>query len=174
MRRRPCSAFARFAAPGAAVAAALLLAGCPAPPNALARARQTAQEFNLDERLGDGELVLDKVAPAERDEFTQQHRAWGTDIRVADVQVEGMKPHGEHEVDVFVRVAWYRLSEQELKQTTVKQRWHDKADDWQLVGEQRMDGDVGLLGETVVYETPSTPRPPAQFPTVRLGGTATE
>jgi hypothetical protein len=174
MRSRPVRRPARPQALLAAVGAAALVAGCPAPPGALARARQTAQEFNLDARFGRGELVLDKVAPAERDEFSRRHRAWGTDVRVADVELEGMKPSGEHEVDVFVRIAWYRPNEQELKQTIVKQRWHDKADDWQLVGEQRIEGDVGLLGETVVREAPSTPRSPAQFPTVRLSGTTTQ
>lgn len=174
MRSRPCCAIITALGTAVAVGTSALLAGCPAPPNALARARQTAQEFNLDARFGRGELVLEKVAPAERDEFALHHRAWGTDVRLADVQLEGMKAEDEHVVDVFVRVAWYRPTEQELKQTTIKQRWHDKADDWQLVGEQRMDGDVGLLGEKVVYEAPSAPKPPAQFPTVRLSGTVTE
>jgi hypothetical protein len=147
----------------------MLLSGCVMPPSALAKAQQTAQEFNLDARFGREALVMDKVAPAERDEYALHHRAWGTDVRVADVELAGMKAQSEHEVDVIVRIAWYRPQEQELKQTTLKQRWHDKADDWQLVGEQRLDGDVGLLGESVVYQAPTEARPPAQFPTIRLG-----
>ncbi len=43
-----------------------------------------------------------------------------------------------------------------------------------MVGEQRADGDVGLLGETVVVEAPPGPRAPAQYPTIRLGEGASE
>jgi hypothetical protein len=153
-----------------AVGAGACLAACAVPPTAFARAQQTVQEFNLDARFGRNELVLERVAPAERDEFALHHRAWGASIRVADVELAGMKPQNDHEVDVFVRVAWYRPQEQELKQTTLKQHWRDKIDDWQLISEQRLDGDIGLLGETVVFETPSAPKQPAQFPTIRLGG----
>jgi hypothetical protein len=51
----------------------------------------------------------------------------------------------------------------------LEQHWHDKPAGWQLVAERRVEGDVGLLGEAIVYESPSAPRPPAQFPTIRLG-----
>jgi hypothetical protein len=52
--------------------------------------------------------------------------------------------------------------------TTVRQRWHDHKGDWLLVGEARVDGDAGLLGDRVVTERPREPGH-AQFPTVRLG-----
>jgi hypothetical protein len=158
------------------VAAALpclaLLSGCPAPPTALARAQQTAQEFNLDSRFGRGDVVMDRIAPDVRDEYASHHRAWGTGVRVADIELAGMRPRGEHDVDVVVRVAWYRPSDQELKTTMLEQRWNDKPAGWQLVAERRLEGDVGLLGEAIVYEAPSAPRPPAQFPTIRLGSDA--
>ncbi|HEY8041770.1 MAG TPA: hypothetical protein VIF15_18325 [Polyangiaceae bacterium] len=168
MRRTPVPASVLVLLGGSA-----LLAGCPAPPNGLARAQQTAQEYNLDARFGRTELAMAHVDPAVRDEFALHHRAWGTGVRVADVELAGMKAQGEHDVDVFVRVAWYRPEQEELRTTTLQQRWHDK-DGWQLMSEKRLDGDVGLLGEAVVFETPSAPRAPAQFPTIRLGGGSAE
>ncbi|HLK38553.1 MAG TPA: hypothetical protein VKU41_17445 [Polyangiaceae bacterium] len=151
-----------------ALIAAAWLPGCPAPPSALARAQEAAQEFNLDARFGRIEMALDRVAPAARDEFAAHHKAWGTAVRVADIELAGMHAHGEHEVEVIVRVAWYRPDQQDLRSTTLRQSWRDK-DGWQLVAEQRLEGDVGLLGEAVVFERPAQAAPPAQFPTIRLG-----
>jgi len=143
------------------------LLACPTPPTAMARAQLAAQEFNVDSRFGRSELALDRVATSAREEFAAQHRGWGTSVRIAEVEVSGLRPQGERDADVIVRVAWYRPNEQELHTTTLKQSWHDQGS-WQLVAEQRLDGDIGLLGEQVVYvRPPSAPAP--QFKTVRLG-----
>jgi hypothetical protein len=147
----------------------LLLTACPAPPGSVARARENAQELNLDARFGRTELALEHVAESAREEFATHHRGWGSSVRIADVDFERMKPRGDHDVDIIVKVAWYRPEQQELLTTTVKQGWRDLKG-WQLVSEERLDGAVGLLGEVVVFEGPSTPRDSAQFPTVRLGG----
>jgi hypothetical protein len=115
-------------------------------------------------------LALERVAPAARDDYAAHHRAWGTAVRVADVELAGMRPRGERDVEVLVRVAWYRPQDQELRMTTLQQSWQDQADGgWHLMGERRVEGDVGLLGEPIFYEAPAEPRGPAQFPTVRLG-----
>jgi hypothetical protein len=147
------------------------LAACGAlPPSGVARAQQSAQEFNSDSRFGRDELVLERVAPAAREQYTLQHRAWGNEVHVADVEIAGMKAKDDHEVKVFVRVSWYRAEQQELHGTTLEQTWHDKlTPDWELVAEKRVDGDFGLLGETVVREAPEAPKEPARFPTVVLG-----
>jgi hypothetical protein len=148
---------------------AFVAAGCAMPPGPLASAQEAAQELNSDARFGRTEIAMDHVAPLARDTFTAHHRGWGTSVRVADVELAGTRAHSDHDVEILVRVAWYRPEEQELHVTTVKQGWSDK-NGWQLVDETRADGDVGLLGETVVYEGPPPgDRPPAQFPTVRLG-----
>src|SRR5271165_5973496 len=87
--------------------AAAFLAGCPAPPTALARAQQVAQEFNQDARFGRDELMLEHVAPSARDAFVARHRGWGTTVRIADLELAGTRSPGEHELIVLVRVAWY-------------------------------------------------------------------
>jgi hypothetical protein len=146
------------------------LAACGSlPQNGIARAQQSAQEFNMDTRFGRTEMVLERVAPSEREEYALHHRAWGADLRVADVEIAGMKAKNDHEVNVFVHVSWYRNDQQELRGTTLEQTWRDKVTDWELVAEKRVDGDVGLLGEAIVYAAPDTSRPPARFPTIRLG-----
>jgi hypothetical protein len=148
----------------------LLLAGCGAiPPGGIARAQQSAQEFNMDARFGRSDFVLERVAPAAREDYATHHRAWGTEVHVADVEMAGMRAKNEHEVKVLVRVSWYRGDQQELRGTTLEQVWHDKLMDWELVSEKRVDGDVGLLGEAIVYAEPEGARKPARFPTIRLG-----
>jgi hypothetical protein len=151
--------------------AAAAISGCPAPPTAIARGQQVASEFNQDARFGHTELSMEHVAPSAREAFAAGRRAWGTGLHVADLELQGMKAEGEHELDVFVRISWYRPEEQELRSTTVKQVWRDEGG-WQLTAENRLDGDVGLLGEPVVYQAPDPSRPRAQFPTVRLGDKA--
>jgi hypothetical protein len=153
----------------AALYALTLTAACPAPPTSLARATQTAQEFNLNARFGRADFLMERVAPDERAPYTATHRSWGSGLRVADVELAGLQPRGDHDVDVLVRVAWYRPEDQQLRSTTLQQSWHDKPEGWQLVAERRVDGEMGLLGESVVYAAPEA-RSPAQFPTVRLGG----
>jgi hypothetical protein len=64
-------------------------------------------------------------------------------------------------------VAWYRIDQGDLRQTTLRQSWHDEKGEWRLVDEASADGDLGLLGEPV-QDAPSRPKN-AQFPTVRLG-----
>jgi hypothetical protein len=152
---------------------ALSAVGCISPQTPLAKAQETTQEFNADMRFGRSEGLLEHVAPAARDDFNAHHRAWGTNVRIAELEVAGMRPKGDHDVEVLVRVAWYRPDQEELLSTTVKQRWHDQ-NGWQLTAEERVEGDVGLLGETVVFEHPAQSPPPAQFPTVRLGGGAAD
>lgn len=154
----------------AALGALLALSACALPPTGLAQAQQTAQAFNMDARFGRNEMVLDQIAPAARDEFALHHRAWGSGIQVADIELAGMKAHGDKEVEILVHVGWYRPAQQELRSTILQQAWRAKTNGWELVGEKRVDGDIGLLGETVVFQEPTTPRRPSQFPTIRLGG----
>ena len=148
---------------------AALCVACAAPPTNFARAQQIAQDFNVDSRFGRGEQVSDHIAPAARDEYAAGHRRWGSEVHLADIEIAGMKPKGERDLIVFVRVAWYMTRDQELHSTTLEQTWRDQAGGWQLVAEQRHEGDIGLLGERIVYEAPATPHQAAQFPTIRLG-----
>jgi hypothetical protein len=147
---------------------AALLVACSPPPGSVARARENAQELNLDARFGRTELALEHVAASAREDFAAHHRGWGSSVRIADIDFERMKPKGKHDVDIFVRVAWYRPEQQELLVTTVKQTWRDTAG-WQLVDEERLEGALGLLGEPVVFQAPPGAREPVQFPTIRLG-----
>ena len=81
-----------------------------------------------------------------------------------------MKSRGTKDVDIVVHVSWYRPEQQELRSTTLQQQWRAKLASWELVGEKRLDGDIGLLGESVVVEAPAEAKEPSHFPTIRLSG----
>ncbi len=154
---------------------AVPLTGCIGAGTGIARAQETVQEFNAATRYGRSEIALEHVAVAARDDFAAHHRAWGTGVRIADIEVAGIRevagvrPKPKHDAEAIVRVAWYRPEQQELRSTTLKQGWRDE-NGWRLVSEERLEGDIGLLNETVVYESPREPRGPSYFPTIRLGG----
>jgi hypothetical protein len=156
-----------------ALAVPFLLCGCPLGQQApAARAQEAASDFNLNTRFGRMELAAEQVSAKGRDGFLQRRRAWGGKIRVADYELQGLKMKGDDDADVYVKVAWTRVDEGDLRVTTLQQRWHSYKGDWKLDDEKRVDGDVGLLGEAVpASAAPAAPRN-AQFPTIRLGAGA--
>jgi len=155
-----------------AVAAASLL-GCPMPPTNAARMQEAAQDLNMNARFGRMEMAIESVEPKERDAFVKRHKSWGSGVRIADTELAGAHLKSDTEAEVTVRVAWYRPTEQELRVTSVKQRWKNLKDrGWTLVGEERLDGDPGLIGDPVPEGPAPAPHQDAHFPTIRLGARA--
>jgi hypothetical protein len=161
----------RFTFATAAVLSLLAL-GCPLGGQSKpARAQEAALELNLNARFGRMELAAERVAPKARDQFFDRRKAWGNNVRVADYDLTGLRMQGENDAETFVKVAWYRANEGDLRVTTLKQKWHDFKGDWKLTEEQRIDGDLGLLGEPPAPATGAAPAPAkrSQFPTIYLG-----
>ncbi len=151
------------------------LLGCPvghqSPP---ARAQEAATELNVNSRFGRMELAAERVAPTAREAFLQRRKAWGGAVRVADYELAGLKMKGSDDAELFIKIAWYRIDQGDLRVTLLKQKWHDFKGDWKLVDESRAEGDVGLIGETMPAPTSEAqPRGHAHFPTIRLGETPT-
>jgi hypothetical protein len=151
----------------------LVLLGCPvghqSPP---ARAQEAATELNVNTRFGRMELASERVAPAARDAFLARRKAWGANVRVADYELAGFHMKGDADAEMLVKVAWYRLDEGDLHQTTLKQKWHDFKGDWRLIDEARAEGDLGLIGEPMPSDPPKAGPKNAKFPTIRLGRAA--
>lgn len=147
--------------------AVVLLSGCPAPPAGAARAQEAAQEANLNARFGRMELAIEKTGPKGRDVFLSHRSAWGSTVRIIDTELAGVRLVKDDQADVTVRVTWQRVDEGYMRTTRIRQRWKDFKGDWKLEQEERMDGDLGLLGEVVQMKP--VERKNAQFPTVRIG-----
>jgi hypothetical protein len=159
-----------------ALAFPVVLCACPlghqSPP---ARAQEAAADMNLNARFGRMELAAESVSPKGRERFFERRRAWGSAIRIADYELQGVKMKGDDDAEIFVRIAWFRVNEGDLRSTLLQQKWHDYKGDWKLDDESRLDGDVGLIGEPLPPPAnggPGAGPKNAQFPTIHLGGGA--
>ena len=163
-------------APAAALAATVALAavtslGCLGQTGGVS-AQTAATNFTNNVRFGRMELAAEQVAPGEKNQaaFVEHHSGWGGRIRVADAELVGVKMvKKDEEADISVKVSWFRLDEEELRQTTIKQKWTAKYGGWLLASETRADGDVGLLGEKVQQPDDAPPRENMHFPTIHIG-----
>jgi hypothetical protein len=164
--RPPALALASFLFP-------LALAACGIAPRGAAKAQETASDLNLNARFGRMELAAEAISPKARQEFFERRRQWGGKIRIADSELTSLRITAQDEAEVLVRVAWYRVDEEELHSTSIRQTWHQHLEDWKLAAESRADGDTGLFGEAVVA-APDAPRArgKAHFPTIHLTGRA--
>lgn len=154
----------------------LALAACLTQTAGASRAQEAANEFNLQTRFGRMEIATEKLAPGSREELLRHRVGWGTRIRLGDVETAGIRMMGKEnaEAEVAVKVSWYRQDEGELHVTVLKQKWRDFQGDWRLYAEERSDGDLGLIGETMKRDVERAEARPAQFPTVKLTGTTVD
>jgi len=146
-----------------------LLTGCPMPLSPAARMQEAAIELNTNSRFGRMELAVEHVAPTERDEFVAHRRGWGSRVQLADYEMVGARMKGDDDAEISVRYSWYHPDDGDLHTTVVRQKWKDHKGDWVLVGEARLDGDLGLFGEAVPAPPPR-PHENLQFPTVQFAG----
>jgi hypothetical protein len=137
-----------------------------------ARAQEAALELNLNARFGRMEIADEHVAPKAHEKFFESRKGWGGSVRIADYDLTGLRMKGEDDCESFVKVAWYRANEGDLRVTTIRQKWHDFKGDWKLTEEERIDGDIGLLNEAPAIVAAASGTPTArhsQFPSVHLG-----
>lgn len=161
------------------VAGLLGLAACSAvaPMSAASRAQETATDLNTNTRFGRLELATENVDAANREKFLMQHKAWGNSIRIADYEMSGFKIKDSELAETLVTVSWYRVNDEDLHNTVIRQKWKQQKGDWRLMEEARAEGDSGLLNDAVAPmpspgADPSAPKKPSQFPTIHLGNAA--
>jgi hypothetical protein len=146
-----------------------VLLACGGIGTPASHAQEAASNIAENERFGRAELVLEKVAPGIRADFVKAHSAWGGRITIADTELGNFHMTGTDDAEMDLRVTWYNANEQELRSTLLRQKWHGPKGNWLLASETRVDGDIGLLGEKIVVQTPDDAPTHARFPTVRIG-----
>jgi hypothetical protein len=148
-----------------------------AAPNKTTRVQEAAYELNLGTRFARMDVALNNVSPKERKDFILRHANWHHDIRIVDLDFNGMTFNPEGNAELVVVVGWHRLNEQDVRASLISQTWKNNHGSWQLIGEKLVQGDSGLFGEA---STPTTagsgapsvapaPQRPTQFPTKILG-----
>ncbi|WP_437966699.1 hypothetical protein WMF04_45190 [Sorangium sp. So ce260] len=123
------------------------LAGCGIAPSNSQRLTEAALEMNTAARFGRMDVALERVGSRAREDFMSRHADWGTRLRVVDVEFGGFEMTQRDEAEVYLDVLWLRNDEATVRSTRVAQRWRDERGHWELVDEERRDGDTGLLGE---------------------------
>jgi len=150
-----------------ALGVAWVLAGCYAPPSVTQRVSDAARDLNLAARFGDLEGAAALAAPAVRAEFLARRALWGGEIRILDVELQGLRvDEAAARAFVEVNVSWMRTSESALRVTRIAQVWRERDGDWLLTQEERVAGDVGVFGEPI--EVPADEPQQRQFETRRL------
>jgi hypothetical protein len=129
----------------AMVAALALVAGCVPPPSPAERLAFEAHEMNSATRFGRMDVALDHVAAEAQADFMRRHSKWGRDMRIVDLDVEGIHFIDSTTAEVNVTVSWHRLDEAELNASAVTQTWKHDSEGWKIVEEQRVGGAPGLF-----------------------------
>ncbi|MEO8184258.1 MAG: hypothetical protein ABI895_36015 [Deltaproteobacteria bacterium] len=133
------------------------LGGCMPPGAPQQRISDIARDVNVATRFGRMDVAMEHTSDAHRAKFMSARADWGREIRVLDVEVSKLELKTADSAEVFVDVNWVRMDDSTLRSTRVKQHWqHDS--DWQIDAEERLSGDIGLLGENVVVLRPDAPR----------------
>ncbi|WP_437315965.1 hypothetical protein [Sorangium sp. So ce385] len=132
-----------------------LLAGCGIAPSNSQRLTEAALEMNTAARFGRMDVALERVGSTAREDFMRRHADWGARLRVVDVEFGGFEMTQRDEAEVYLDVLWLRHDEATVRTTRIAQRWRDERGHWELVGEERKDGDAGLLGEPPPKEKPT-------------------
>jgi hypothetical protein len=137
---------------------AAVLVGCMPLGAPSQQISDVARDVNVATRFGRMDVAIEHTSEAYRAEFLRQRAEWGKEVRVLDVELSKLELTSSDAAEVFVDVGWVRMNEGLLRSTRVKQLWQNQENDWQLDSEERLSGDVGLLGENVVVLRPDAPR----------------
>jgi hypothetical protein len=124
----------------------------PPPAQALS---EVARDVNVATRFGRMDVAMEHLTKEHRNEFSRQRADWGHEIRVLDVELAQLDLQSTKEAKVLVDVSWMRMDEGLLRSTRVKQNWENSGSGWELGAEERLAGDIGLLGEDVVVLHPA-------------------
>jgi hypothetical protein len=129
---------------------------------------ERARDMNTAARFGRLDLAALSTDPKTRDEFLKRRSSWGQEIRVLDVDVDNITVQDNLHVDARVQVAWTRMGDGLLHNTTVTQHWTNEHEGkWSLVSESSK-GEQGLFGEPSEASAPA-PRSDVHFATRSLG-----
>ncbi|GAC1533670.1 MAG: hypothetical protein NVS3B10_27880 [Polyangiales bacterium] len=128
------------------------LAACASPMTPAAKLNDVVQETNLALRFGRNDVAIEHVIAKARSQFIAHHRTWGSELRIADVELGAVEKMTEKEAIVLVGFSWFRPAEGTLRTTVVRQTWKNDegSGPWGLFAEERVSGDIGLLGEATV------------------------
>lgn len=135
------------------------------------RLSDAARDLNVATRFGRLDVAAEHAEQSTRAQFLERRALWGTAIRIADVEVTGIKVKDREHAEVLVQLAWLHIRENLLHSTVLRQHWENpEQKGWVLTREEHASGGEGLFGSTEGDRPqPSKARPDVHFPSKTLG-----
>ncbi len=124
-------------------------AGCMPPQLPAEKLSDTAHEVVMAARFGRMDIVFDSVDGPHREAFIEAHAEWGGKIRILDIEYGGARLVTSDRAVVLMSVAWQRVDESMLRNTSLKQTWRLGEKRWTIMKEEIAGGDQGLIREAV-------------------------
>jgi hypothetical protein len=112
------------------------------------RLSNTAFDLNAATRFGRMDLAQESVAHEAQVDFGRRHKSWGRDVRIVDVELDGMQLLASDSAEVELTVSWHRVDDTIIRATNVAQKWSQANSDWKLVDEVVKGGAAGLFPKT--------------------------
>lgn len=143
----------------------LFLVGCIAPPGPVERLNNAAYEMNSATRFGRMDVAVGHVSPAMQDDFMRRHGSWHREIRIVDVELNGLRLITPDTAEVQLAVSWHRPADMTMRTSLIAQKWTRSEGDWSLAEELRVGGAEGLFVELDADRRPMDPPPLGQVTT---------
>jgi hypothetical protein len=118
-----------------------------------------ARMWNDDFRWARWDIVGQSLTPEENALFQERRNLVGDDLVIADYEVTAVHfMQGSHAATVDVTLQWYKKSDPTVRQSTLQQRWEQRAGRWLMIRQRRTRGDrFPLVPEPVEQkDAPST------------------
>lgn len=138
-----------------AVLALLLCLGCISTNRATLD--ETAALFHDDLRWGRLPAAETAVDARARAAFQQHRRAWGSHVRVVDLDVDAVRA-GRTTGALRIRVTWTPGGDStDVRESLVEEAWESTDGNWRLRGEAVIAGDPGLFTAPPATQAPAAP-----------------
>ncbi len=131
------------------VVVCLSLMGCLSNMSSTRKIGDTVHDMNDQARWGRLGDAAQYVDPTYRNTYLTNHRYWGSEIQLADAEVQHVQiAQSADAATAFVTYSWYGADTMTLHQSVVRQRWSALGSRYVLASEVVVQGDPRLLGAT--------------------------
>lgn len=113
--------------------------------------------YNLNDqarwgRIDDAALLVDVPY---RQRFVDLHRRWGSEIQLADSEVQNIRLSADSaQASAFVTYSWYEMNDMTLHESTLHQEWKARGRSFALASEVVVRGDPSILSPPPAEKKP--------------------
>ncbi len=119
--------------------------GCVPPPGPMEKLTNAAYDFTSATRFERMDVAASLVVSHAQEDFLARHRKWGSDLRIVDVELKGVRLVTPDTAAVSLSVSWHPLNSTEIRTSLLAQKWTSTGDGWRMATEGRTGGAPGLF-----------------------------